>query len=178
VTLPSPFNSKEVVTENRSEHGEGGPSFPVLRLPGSIVEIAAGVLFCCVAAMLWVGAHYISARTRGLMGPVAFPKGVAILLGGCSLVMIARAALRLRSRGRDAAITFERPNSVFAAMALVIVYPLLIEKFGYYPATGVWLLPFLWSAGCRNPLVMLCCSVGFLIFTKIVFEMVLGTPMP
>lgn len=138
-------------------------------------DIVAGVLLCGVAAALWIGAGYIQTRTRGFMGPVAFPEGVALLLGGCSLLMIGRAAVHWRAPER---VGLERPESVLAAMVLVALYPVLIEHLGFYPATGIWLVPLLWVAGCRGPLVIGGCAIGFLVFTKLVFEMLLGTPLP
>lgn len=109
------------------------------------------------------------------MGPAAFPEGVALLLGGCSLFMIGRAAAHWHAPER---VRVERPGSVLAAMMLVVSYPVLIEHLGFYPATGLWLVPLLWVAGCRSMPVIGGCAIGFLVFTKLVFEMLLGTPLP
>ena len=63
-------------------------------------------------------------------------------------------------------------------MALVIAYPLLITTFGYYVVTGPWLIVLLFAAGYRKLLPKIIYSIGFLIFTKLVFQMLIGIPLP
>jgi hypothetical protein len=61
---------------------------------------------------------------------------------------------------------------------LVIVYPLLLSHLGFYLATGPWLLVLLFVTGNRKPLPMVLCAAGFLIFTKVIFDMLIGIPLP
>lgn len=144
---------------------------------GSAADILVGTVMIAIAAWFWFGAAAIRSSARGLMGPLAFPRGVALLLAGCSLAMVLR-ALRRRHTAADHVQEVERHGFVAAAIGMTIIYPLLISWLGYYISTGLWLPPFLWIAGYRNPLGMLLCSLGFLLFTRVVFQVLLGTPMP
>ncbi|MGH6678268.1 MAG: tripartite tricarboxylate transporter TctB family protein [Bradyrhizobium sp.] len=155
--------------------GAGGPGS--LRFFGSAVEILVGAVMIAVAGWVWFAAAAIRSSSRGRRGPLAFPRGVALLLAGCSVAMVLR-ALRRRHTPADRVQEVERYGFVAAAVGMTIVYPLLIGWLGYYIATGLWLPPFLWIAGYRNPLGMLFCSLGFLLFTRVVFQILLGTPMP
>lgn len=137
-----------------------------------------GVILIAMTAWLWIGAGEIDSRSTGLMGPTSFPHGIAVLLGGTSLILVARAALTLGTGPRRSFVTVLRPSAVVSAIAMSVIYPLLVGSVGYYIATALWLPPFLWIAGYRRPLGVLACSAGFLVFTWIVFQHVLGTPMP
>jgi hypothetical protein len=159
-----------------SERQEGVGPAPLL-LSAQLLDIGFGLLLLGVGIWFWVAAGDIASRSQGLMSPVAFPRGIALMLGGSALAMATRAALR-RPSGHGALVTVERPGYVLGAFVMTIAYPLLIGFVGYYIATGLWLPPFLWIAGYRRPIGILACSAGFLLFTRIVFQQVLGTPLP
>lgn len=154
-----------------------GPRSGTLRLRASLLDVAGGLLFLTMAVWLWLGAAHIDESSEGLIGPAGFPRGIAILLGGSALLMLLQGLNAVRSR-QSAQVTVDRPLSVLAAMVLVIIYPILITELGYYVATGLWLLPFLWIAGCRKPITIVLSAGGFLVFTKVLFQMVLGIPLP
>ena len=71
-----------------------------------------------------------------------------------------------------------RPLAVLAAILLICGYPALISAVGYYLATAIWMVPFLLLAGMRRPVGIVASVAGFLLFTKVLFQMVLGTPLP
>lgn len=156
----------------------GVASEPTMRLSAPVLDLIGGLLFLATALWLWFGAASIEDTGQGLNGPAGFPRGVAILLGGSALMLVIQGAAALSGRRQERPVTVQRPMSVLAAIILVILYPFLLHWLGYYAATGLWLLPFFWISGCRSPLLILGCSVGFLVFTKVLFETVLGTPLP
>jgi hypothetical protein len=131
-----------------------------------------------MALSLWIGAAYIDKSTPGLRGPADFPRGIALIFGIVSLAMAVRGAIALRNGRTIKMVTFQQPVAVLASMALVIVYPLLLSHLGYYLATGPWLLVLLFATGNRKWLTMLLCAAGFLVFTKVVFEILIGIPLP
>lgn len=151
---------------------------PALRLSAPILDVVGGLLFLAVAIWLWIGAAAIDDTGQGLNGPSGFPRGVAILLGGSALLLVVQSFAALAGRSTARPVTVQRPGYVLAAILLVILYPFLLHGLGYYVATGLWLLPFFWVSGCRRPVLILACSAGFLVFTKVLFETVLGTPLP
>ena len=153
-------------------------SGPALHLSGPVLDVIGGLLFLAVAIWLWVGAGSIDDTGQGLNGPSGFPRGVAVLLGGSALLLVVQGFAALAGRSTARPVIVQRPGYVLAAMLLVILYPFLLHWLGYYLATGLWLLPFFWVSGCRRPVLILACSVGFLVFTKVLFETVLGTPLP
>ncbi len=164
--------------EGAEQGGARALAAPSLRLSAKLLEIALGLLLLVLAIVFWFGAGAIDTHARGLMSARAFPRGIALLLGFSALALTARAALRMRTHGPGLLVKVERPAAVGAAMAMAVLYPVLIDAFGYYIATGLWLPPLLWIAGYRRPLGVLACSAGFLVFTRIIFQHVLGTPMP
>ena len=151
----------------------------VLAIPAVVLETAVGVFMLAVASWFWIDSYSIETRAPGsLSGPVAFPRGVAAMLAICSVLFIWRSVVARIRMGHSREIPVERPASVFLSMVLVVVYPLLLEWLGYYVATGVWLPVLLWVSGYRRPLGIALVSLGFLAFTKVVFQQALGTPLP
>lgn len=141
-------------------------------------DIIVGLALLGVAAWFWIGAGSIPDYSATSIGSGDFPRGLATLLGLFCAVMVGAAVLRLVRRQPDGHwITVARPVYVVIGAGLLLAFPALMEAFGYYPAMGVWLAAFLWIAGCRRPLEIVIYVVSFLAFTKIVFEIVLGTPI-
>jgi putative tricarboxylic transport membrane protein len=156
--------------------GGGGAA---LSIPSVVLETAVGIFMLAVASWFWFDSYSIETRApSSLSGPVAFPRGVAAMLAVCSVLFAWRSvAARLRT-GQSRAIPVERPLPVLVSMVLVVLYPLLLEWLGYYVATGVWLPVLLWVSGYRRPIGIALVSAGFLAFTKVVFQQMLGTPLP
>lgn len=150
----------------------------ILRVPAFALDAGVGTVMFVIALWFWVEAAAIQSHSRGLMGPVAFPKGISAMLGLCALLLIGRSCLPSRAAAAAATVSMERPWFVLAAMGMTIAYPLLIGSLGYYLATGLWLPPFLWITGYRKPVGMALATLGFLVFTRVIFQHVLQTPMP
>jgi hypothetical protein len=67
---------------------------------------------------------------------------------------------------------------VLLGIVLLIAFPFMMDAFGYYIAMAIFLSAFLYVANRRNPIAIALYVGGFLLFTKLVFEMMLGTPLP
>ena len=151
----------------------------VLAIPSVVLETAVGIFMLAVASWFWFESYSIETRAPGsLSGPVAFPRGVAAMLAVCSVLLVWRSVAARMRTGQSRIVPVGRPLPVLASMVLVVVYPLLLEWLGYYVATGVWLPVFLWVSGYRRPVGLALVSLGFLVFTKVVFQQALGTPLP
>jgi hypothetical protein len=146
-------------------------------LNGPLLNGIGAALLLALATWLWVGAADIDGGGGGMTAPDGFPRLVAVLLGASSLLLLVQSIRAARERGW-APIVVRRPRPVVAAIVLVAVYPLLIATLGYYVATAAWMVPFLLLAGMRHPAGIAASTLGFLLFTKVLFQTVLGTPLP
>lgn len=142
-----------------------------------VIETIVAVSLTAMAVWLWFGSYSFAEAGRGLMGAAAFPRGVALLLGLSSLLLGAK-GVRQMSRTDAEPVRVRRPNSVLLAAILIVLYPLLLPRFGFYPTTAVWLLALLWCAGQRNIPWALVTVLAFLLVVKLVFQMVMGIPLP
>jgi hypothetical protein len=160
-------------------HDTPSDRFARISLPEALIDVTFGLVLTAFAAALWLGADYIEGNNRTLMGPAGFPRGVALIFGAASLLMTARGlAASFRSTHRDDVVVFHRPLLVVANIALVVAYPILLTSFGYYATTGPWLIALLFATGNRKILPIIGYSIGFLLFTKLVFQMLIGVPLP
>jgi hypothetical protein len=149
-----------------------------IRLRGAALDVIFGAVLALLALALWIGTDYVEGGSHGLMGSTGFPRGVALLLGATTLILTIRGCLQLRTGSNVEYITVDQPIAVLANIVLVIAYPILISTFGFYVATGPWLVVLLFVTGNRKPVQMIAYAAGFLIFTKLIFEMLIGVPLP
>ncbi len=171
-------NVDERHSRNLGDEGRTVWNSRLLALPIPLVDVIVGAIFVLVALSLWIGAGYIERSATGLMGPAGFPRGVALIFGTVSLVMAVRGAVELRFGRAAAMVEIAQPLAVLAAMIMAAAYPVLLGYFDYYLVTGPWLVVLFFITGNRRPVPMLACAAGFLLFTKLVFEMLMGIPMP
>lgn len=148
------------------------------RLPAFVLDAGIGAVMLAIGLWFWFGAGWIQSQSRGLMSPIAFPRAISAMLVLCAVLLIARSLAPGRLAKASALVSVERPWFVLAAMGMTILYPLLMASLGYYLATALWLPPFFWIAGYRKPVGVALATAGFLVFTRVIFQHVLGTPMP
>jgi len=163
------------------EDDASGPGHAGLVVRAGAIETIVAVSLIAMAVWLWLGSYSFDEGGRGLMGPAAFPRGVALLLGAASLILGAKGMRQVMQPAADATsapAVFRRPSAVMLAAALIVLYPLLLPRFGFYPTTGVWLLALLWCSGQRNVVWGLVTVLAFLVVVKLVFQMVMGIPLP
>jgi hypothetical protein len=171
--------SKALLQDASSLDGvaEQGPDRAlVVRL--EVLEIAVGAALCAVAAWFWIAAADIDDEGGPGIGPTAFPKGIALVLAAAALLLIVQAAMRLVSGRLGPESVTGRPLYVLAGIVLVVAFPALMQWLGYYPAMGLLIAALLGVAGYRKPLGIALYTAGFLVFTKVVFGMILKTPLP
>ena len=149
----------------------------VALLPAALMNALGAALLLALAVWLWLGAADIETTGDGALGADSFPRLVAALLGAGCLALLAQ-SVRGMMAGAGGGIAVSRPLQVLAAAGLVCLYPALIGWLGYYLATPLWMAPFLVLAGMRSPLGIAASVAGFLLFTKVLFQMALAIPMP
>lgn len=150
-----------------------------LRFRVEIGDIAVCLLFLAVAAWFYVTAANIPDYSGTFIGPDDFPRGLALIFAGFSLALLGRAVLLLLKGGYDGEwVLVERPLRVAAGMVLLALFPFLMEHIGFYIAMALWLPAFFVVADYTRPITVIVCTATFIAFTKVVFEMLLGTPIP
>ena len=149
-----------------------------LKVSALVADALVALFMLAFAMALWVGVGAFAPGPWRAQGAGAFPRSIALLLGMCSLLLLGRTLLAWRGPKQPGSVAFRRPHAVVAAMLLAVAYPPLIDGLGYYLATAVWLPVLLWVAGYRKPKGVVLASIGFLVFSRIVFQQLLGTPMP
>ncbi len=149
-----------------------------LKLSELVPDALVALLMLAFAIALWVGAAAFAPGPWQAQGAGTFPRSISLLLGMCSLLLLGRTLRAWRCSTQVASVEFRRPGAVATAMLLTVAYPPLIEGLGYYMATAAWLPVLLWVAGYRKLKGIVLVSLGFLLFSRIVFQHLLGTPMP
>lgn len=140
-------------------------------------DIVAGLGLAAVAGWFLKEAIVLPDYSGTAIGAADFPKGLAFLLLLAVLVLIGSAVRRLLTGRQGEPSTIRRPLRVAIGMLLLVAFPFMMEHVGYYIAMGIFLAAFLYLADVTRPLLLISCVVGFLLFTKIVFEMFLQTPL-
>jgi hypothetical protein len=161
--------------------GEGGAraGHAGLVVRAGVIETLVAAALIAVAVWLWLGSYEFEEAGRGLMGPAAFPRGVALLLGIASFALGVKGVAQIgQPAAASAPVVVQRPSAVLVAAVLIVLYPLLLPHFGFYPTTAVWLAALLWCAGQRNVLWGLVTVLAFLLVVKFAFQMAMGIPLP
>ncbi|MXQ10702.1 tripartite tricarboxylate transporter TctB family protein [Microvirga makkahensis] len=140
-------------------------------------DIVAGLGLAGVAVWFLVEASALPDYSGTAIGAADFPKGLAILLLLGSLGLLGGAVWRLATGQAGESSTIRRPLHVLIGVLLLVAFPLMMSYAGYYLAMGIFLTALLYIAGITRPLLVFGCVAGFLLFTKIIFEMILQTPL-
>lgn len=149
---------------------------PRLGLPAHVYDLVILGALAVVGATFLVAGIRLADDPRRLIDPgtvPAFAGGLLLLLSAAGIVQA------LRNRG-TAEIETEivRPFHVLLAMALVLIFPPAIDRFGYYATAILWVPAFAWTAGARRWSSYLIVLIVVLSLARFVFEMTLGTPLP
>lgn len=144
-------------------------------------SVSAFILDLCVCSVLvaiglWFIVDAMTLRAgRSWITPATFPTYSGGLLIALSLLQI---FLSARRRSTEWLVTFQRPLSVAICIALMLLLPPAVDSFGFYPVIAVWAIAFGWIAGIRR-LIPLAVTLAIILFVaRVIFEMVLGTPLP
>jgi hypothetical protein len=141
-------------------------------------DLVVGAGLLVIATWFYVTAGGLEDYSGEGIGAADFPRGISILLAIGAIGLIAGAIRRLASTQEQHLVLIRRYRHVALGMVLFIAFPALMQTFGYYLAMAPWLAAFLVLAGERRPLHVAAYVVGFLVFTKVVFGIILGTPLP
>lgn len=145
-----------------------------LTLSMRVVESVILVLVLMLAiGFLW-GTRAIRSFSQDAVGAHTFPEVLSvILIVICALGLFV--SLRLPA---EETIAFKRPRGLIISMFLLLAFPALVDALGYYVVIIPWLLIFGWAARVRTPVLIAITVITVVLVARVVFEMILGTPMP
>jgi putative tricarboxylic transport membrane protein len=124
------------------------------------------------AAMIYGAGDLGGAVTLGDAGPGRVPT-----FCGWAIVLLSAALLVRVARDRPQPLAFPQLPRAAAMAAAGLAYVALLPVAGYYAATTIFLFPILrllkasWLAAAGV-------TVGFLVFVFLVFDKLLGVPLP
>lgn len=126
---------------------------------------------------VWTASNF---PTRGSSWAQAhsFPFGIGYLTILTCLILTLFAVLRIIKKQPLTPVTIGHPWRVAIGMICTITYPLVLPEFGFYLTSALFTGLFGYVAGIRKIIPLLTITLGFLVFTKLVFEQTLGTPLP
>jgi hypothetical protein len=158
--------------------GTPPPAGQGLVLRGAVVDLVVGICLALLALWFWVEASTFAEVDGTGIGAATFPRAIATLFGLGAIMLVGRAIARLCSWGADTITITERPGYVLAGMALLVAFPALMTWLGYYLGSALWMPALFFVAGYRKPLGIVLYTAAFLLFAKVVFEMILGVRLP
>jgi Tripartite tricarboxylate transporter TctB family len=164
---------KSVASPGAEAVADATAAHPTVRISSAVLDIAVALFFLAVAAWFFVGAADLPPSERAWVGPATFPQAIAILLALCALVLGAGGLNRLRTLTATWT-TVDHPAAVGVAIAALVLFPVTMEYLGYYIATAALLVVMLIIGRVRGWLLCAATVLGFLAFTKLVFEMLLN----
>jgi hypothetical protein len=141
-------------------------------------DVIISVALLAVAIWFFITAGGIEDYSGEGIGAADFPRGISLLLGIGAVCVLVGAVRRLAMGNERRQVIVRRYGHVAVGMVLFIAFPVLMRSVGYYWAMAPWLAAFLLLAGERRPLHVAAYVAGFLLFTKVIFEIILGTPLP
>lgn len=154
------------------------PPAPTWTLRREWGDLLVGIALIAAALWFFVTAGALEDFSGEAIGAADFPQGIAVLLVLGVIALILGAVRRIASGGERHVVVIRRYGHVALGMVLLVSFPFLMGTFGFYAAMTPWLAAMLVLAGERRPVHVVGYVAGFLLFTKVVFEMTLGTPLP
>lgn len=145
-----------------------------LEMPGYVYDLLVCAVLGAVGAWFFVNALALPPGRRMVDTPTVPLIASALLM----LLCLTQAAISVTTRRALAPVIAERPVQVAIAAAAMLLFPALIDRFGYYPVAALWLPLFGWLAGSRSLVGLAAVTLVVLALARGVFEMILGTPLP
>ncbi|MDI5935301.1 tripartite tricarboxylate transporter TctB family protein [Halomonas kalidii] len=141
-------------------------------------DLVAASLFILVSIWYIVQAMGFPTRGSAWVQAHTFPIGIGALAIISAIVLALLAIRRILSRQRDEALTIHKPLTVLIGLLCTVAYATVLPWLGFYLTSAIFTTAFGYAAGIRKVWALAALTVGFLVFTKFIFDMALGTPLP
>lgn len=151
------------------------PFVPRLGIPAYLYDLIVYAGIAAVGLAFLIGGLGLEGDARRAIDPGTVPA----VSGGLLVVLsVVGMVISFRNRGHAPEVEVARPLQVLLAMALILIFPPAIDKFGYYTTAIVWVPAFIWVAGARSWTSYFITLVMVLGLARFLFEKILGTPLP
>jgi len=138
---------------------------------------------------LWLVRTYVpDIRTEGEPGPRGFPLLIGVVLAVLGVILVVRSIIAVRLKpdttyagGSETIARVTRREAGFAGgtFALLILYAFLLDKVGFIVSTPiVTTLTMIGLLRMRKWLPILSVAIGFTGGCWLIFDALLGTPLP
>ncbi len=136
-----------------------------------IQDLVIGIVCAAVGIWAWIISLQFPATTQ-MYTHVAL--GAFI---GLSAILIVWSVIHAKVPGGEVVqpAIFKNPMLTFV---MILVYVLLLDKIGFFVASAVFMLGFMWFMGYRKPLTMILTTVGMLGFIYLLFVYELHVSLP
>jgi putative tricarboxylic transport membrane protein len=147
-------------------------------LKSKTANIIGCIFFILIGIWFLVNSLFLSGTQNAMdVGPSAFPilsSAGIILASGVYLVR------EVRKGKKDEAerITIRNQNKVLLSMIFLVAYVMVMQMAGYYIASVLFIPIVLFTVGVRRLVQLVPLSAGFVLFAYVVFDVLLGVPMP
>lgn len=150
-------------------------------------NLIACVMFLALAIFGYITTLGIVPRIENsdLIGPVAWPKALCVILALLSLLDILLTIFKKETdppqeEGQEKifdihAVGFRR---VLGMIALIVLFGALIHLFGIYIGIAVMMPVCMLLHGERSPLPLICITAGMALFVYLTFGLLLKVPLP
>ncbi len=139
--------------------------------------LAASIL---ILGSIWYIIQAMGFPTRGSAWVQAhtFPIGIGILGILSAIVLGFLAIRRIQTKQFLEVVEVHKPLIVLFGLVCTLLYVLVINWLGFYLTSALFTTAFGYAAGIRKLWALSALTLGFLAFTKLIFDMALGTPLP
>jgi len=151
-----------------------GVAVKTLTVSRRIAETVVLLIILIVGLFFFAGSLNIGSRSGDVVGASTFPKALSLLL----MFTTALAIIYALRAPPNVSISLKRPRAVVIAIVLLLAFPPLVGMLGYYVLIVPWLVIFGWAARVRSPMLIVINLVTVLFVARVVFQMILRTPMP
>lgn len=142
--------------------------------------VAAVLIVCAVSLYFVLIPRYVPDSEMGAMSPRFFPKLGSLLIGLGGVVIGLLAFIQKNSNQSEKSLN-EKSNrhltGVLFVMALVLIFLLLFQTFGYLLSAPILVFGLMWVFGCRQWQAFLLNVVAAVGALYVLFNYGLGLPL-
>lgn len=123
------------------------------------------------AALAW--RHAMSFPRESAM----FPLLVLGILGGLGVILLVQSFLPQLRTASDR-LVIEEPRTLLVGITVTTAYLFFIPVVGYFTSSLIYIVALSRLLGFKNYLTLIAISVGYVLFTYIVFVLLFQRPLP
>ncbi|MEX2449369.1 MAG: tripartite tricarboxylate transporter TctB family protein [Rhodospirillales bacterium] len=146
-----------------------------------LAEVIGGIAFAAIACYFLISAQDLPTFKFNPADPgvAAFPNTMGAILLACSLALAVIGVIRIRRNGTDnEPVVIVQPLNVMGAIAVTVIYTLVMPFVTYYVATAIWVPLILLLSSIRSWKMIAILTLSLLVFAYFVFDIILNVKLP